>query len=95
VADEAIPFPGRAESVPISPGLDLVLEEAQIPQVTATVDRRVGVVCGVAIMIGNSGRACCPGVHLSDCVYHQYRLLWPDFFDSRKPGRQPFRPWCC
>jgi len=55
VADEAIPFPGRAESVPISPGLDLVLEEAQIPQVTATVDRRVVWLCGVAIMIGILG----------------------------------------
>jgi chloride channel protein, CIC family len=55
VADEAIPFPGRSEAVPISPALNLVLEDAQIPQPSATVDRRVVWLCGVAIGIGVLG----------------------------------------
>ncbi|HEY2826843.1 MAG TPA: chloride channel protein, partial [Pirellulales bacterium] len=55
MANEAIPFPNRADAVPISPGLDLVLEEAQVPQPVPTVDRRVVWLCGVAIGIGVVG----------------------------------------
>lgn len=55
MTDESIPFPVQGGAVPVSPALNLVLEEAQIPQPTATVDRRVVWLCGVAIVIGIFG----------------------------------------
>jgi hypothetical protein len=40
MSDEIIPYSVGADGVSISPGLELVLEEAQIPPQTPTIDRR-------------------------------------------------------
>ena len=55
MADESIPFPDGRKRFRFLPALNLVLEEAQVPQPTATVDRRVVWLCGVAIGIGVLG----------------------------------------
>src|SRR5262249_17667953 len=43
------------DRVPVSPGLDVVLEEAQIPPEHTTINRRVVWLCGAAIVIGILG----------------------------------------
>lgn len=55
MSDEVIPYPIDGDRLPISPGLDVVLEEAQIPPEHTTIDRRVVWMCGVAIGIGVAG----------------------------------------
>jgi chloride channel protein, CIC family len=40
------------EGIPISPDLDFVVEAAQVPEPTPTIDRRVVWLCGIAIVLG-------------------------------------------
>jgi chloride channel protein, CIC family len=39
-------------AIPISPGLDFVVEAAQVPEPTRSIDRRVVWLCGIAIVLG-------------------------------------------
>jgi H+/Cl- antiporter ClcA len=55
MSDEVLPYATETDRVPIAAGLDVVLEEAQIPPEHATIDRRVVWMCGVAICIGVAG----------------------------------------
>jgi hypothetical protein len=44
-------------SIPISPGLDFVVEAAQVPEPTRSIDRRVVWLCGIAIVLGIAAAA--------------------------------------
>src|SRR6478752_5553773 len=39
-------------AVPISPGLDFVVQAAQVPEPTRSIDGRVVWLCGIAIVLG-------------------------------------------
>src|SRR5262245_12391619 len=67
--DEIIPYSTGADGVSISPGLELVLEEAQVPPQTPTIDRRVVILCGIAIVLGLAGALVAQVfVHLIDLI---------------------------
>jgi len=53
--EDAVIHGASLAGLTISPSLDLVAENTQVPQLTASIDRRVVWLCGVAIVLGVAG----------------------------------------